>query len=108
MQPGCTRLAHCRRISFNQEVEKELTGWRGAWEISCAHIARCELYTVWESMLLPMITAGRDGLLFPRQQPSNSLHKLPTDPKQDPCPNLHLPSFHRGEAVPILLEAFLS
>jgi hypothetical protein len=33
------------------------------------------------------------------QQPFNTLPKLPTDPKQDLRPNLHLAVFHRGEIV---------
>jgi hypothetical protein len=38
-----------------------------------------------------------DALLFSGEQPFNTLHKLPTDPKQDLRPNLHLAAFHRGE-----------
>ena len=38
-------------------------------------------------------------LPFPRQQPFNTLRKLPTDPKQDLRPNLHLAAFHGGEIV---------
>ena len=38
-------------------------------------------------------------LAFPRQQPFNTLHKLPTDPKQDLRTNLNVASFHRGEIV---------
>jgi hypothetical protein len=36
-------------------------------------------------------------LPFPRQQPFNTLSKLPADPKQDLRPNLYLAALHRGE-----------
>ena len=40
-----------------------------------------------------------DTLLFPGEQPFNTLHELPTDPKQDFRPNFDLAAFHNGEIV---------
>ena len=45
-------------------------------------------------------------LPFPVSSHSTLLHKLPTDPKQDLRPNLHLASFHRGEIVLADANAF--
>jgi hypothetical protein len=36
---------------------------------------------------------------LPRQQPFNTLRRLPGDPKQDLGPDLHVAVFHRGEIV---------
>ena len=52
---------------------------------------------VWRLTLL-------DTLLFPDEQPFNTLHKLPTDPKQDIRPNLHLAMLHRGGYSSIWLD----
>lgn len=45
-------------------------------------------------------------LPFPRQQPFDTLRKLPTDPKQDLRPNFNFAAFHRREIVLTDADAF--
>ena len=62
------------------------------WEIGCG-VLRQQKYSA--------------CLAFPREQPFNTLHKLPTDPKQDRRRNLQLATFHRGEVVRAGADTFL-
>ena len=48
----------------------------------------------------------RDATLPPSAAIFNTLRKLPTDPKQDLRPNLHLAAFHRREIVLADANAF--
>jgi hypothetical protein len=72
------------RSTSRESKNPGLAEWRSIFR---ANLSFAKKVTLWRY-------AGA-CLAFPRQQPFNSLRKLPTDPKQDLRPNLHLPSFHR-------------